>query len=493
MARGASSRRALTSPADTVVTAGAGLAAALVALGLTLAAPAGSLAHNLLPGVAAVFAAGLFLSPRYEQSLLLFLLYIGLADGYLKLSTGIPNITLLRDLLLYSIVGGAAVRLIVRRDRLTVPPMTGLVIAWVVIVLVQIFNPNGQTLSHGLTSARQHLEFVPLFFFGYAILRTNGRLRAVLTAAVVVAVGNAIANIVQFNLTPAQLASWGPGYAALVNGTGTATARIFSNGVGGAFVRPFGLGGDFGFGGIVCAFAVGPALALVILARNNKLGLAVAVPGLAFAIIGLATSGSRTSAIGAVIAALAFSALSIVSRKSVVSLLTVAVVGAGAYWLVANFASQNQQSGLTRFESVAPDKVVGTTLDSRGGSLATIPSFALAHPLGVGLGTLGPAASQGDLSVGVDTGANAENEVSFLLAEVGIGGALILMTLLVASVGWSVRVVRACRDPVERVLLAGLTAPMFVLLIVSFTGTWSTASYTAGYFWLVAGAIVARR
>lgn len=482
--------RGLTPKAGSLGVVAAALAAAVASVLLVTAAPPGSVVNAALPAAAVIVAGVMFISPRYDRSLLFFLLYIGLADGYLKLSTGIANTTLLRDVFLYSITAGAVMGMLARRERVRLPAMTGFVIAWLVIVLVQVFNPEG-ALLHGLQATRQHLEFVPLFFFGYALLRTNGRLRALLLAAVVIAAANGIVNLIQFNLTPEQLASWGPGYSALVLGTDGTSARVFVDAsTGTVFVRPFGLGGDFGFGGIVCVFAVAPALALAVLARRSKLGLAVAVPGLAITVIGLVTSQSRTSVVGAIVVALAFSALSLVSRKAVISLLTVVALGGGAYLLVSSFAAAHKDSGLARYESIAPRKLVDTSLQSRGGSLASIPAFVSEHPLGVGLGTLGPAATQGRLEQ--DTGANAENEFSFLLAEVGLPGALVLVGLMLVLLRAVVRVVRSCRDPVERLLLAGLTAPLLFLLVTSFTATWSTAAYTASYFWLVAGAVAAR-
>jgi hypothetical protein len=482
--------RALTPKAGSLGLAVAALGAALASVGLVAVGPTGSVVNTVLPAGAVIVAGVMFFSPRYDGSLLFFLLYITLADGYLKLSTGISNVTLLRDVFLYSIAAGAALRILARRDRMVLPPWTGLVIAWVAIVLIQVFNPNGTPL-HGLSATRQHLEFVPLFFFGYALLRTNGQLRTLLLVAVVVAAANGIVNLIQFTLTPEQLASWGPGYSELLLGTGGTSARVFADAAtGSVFVRPFGLGGDFGFGGIVCAFAVAPALALIVLARRSKLGLAIAVPGLAIAVIGLVTSQSRTSAVGAIIVAVGFCALSLVSRRAVISLLTVAALAGGAYLLVSSFVAAHEDSGLTRYESIAPSKLVDTTLESRGGSLASIPRFVSEHPLGIGLGKLGPAAAQGRPEQ--ETGANAENEFSFLLAELGVPGVVVLFGLMLMLARAIVRVVRSSRDPVERLLLAGLTAPMMFLAVTSFTATWSTAAYTASYFWLVAGAIAAR-
>src|SRR3954454_9990019 len=49
----------------------------------------------------------MFLSERYEVTLLVLTLYLGLLDGFLKLKTGSQLTTLGRDLLLYAIVAGA--------------------------------------------------------------------------------------------------------------------------------------------------------------------------------------------------------------------------------------------------------------------------------------------------------------------------------------------------------------------------------------------------
>jgi hypothetical protein len=449
----------------------------------------GSIVQVFVVIAGVLLAGGLCASARYERSLLIYVLYIGVLDGYLKLSTGIANITLLRDLLLYSIVAGAVYRFLGQRRHAAPAPLLGFVIAWVAIVAVQIFNP-GSTLGHAFQASRQHLEFVPLFFFGYFVMNSQGRIRALLVVAVIVAAANAVANIVQFNLTPAQFSQWGPGYQALISGAGGVSARSFKGPTGVELVRPFGLGGDFGFGAITCAFAVGPALALIVLARHNKRALAIALPGLALIVVGLVTGQSRASVLGAVIGAVAFCALAIVSRKAVISLLVVAALGGATYLVVSSLASSTSQSGLARYGSIAPSKVV-TTVSARGTSLSGVPAFAAAHPLGTGLGTLGPAASASGAHADV-SGANSENEFSFLLAEVGVPGLLVLLSLLVALVITAIRVVRSCASHVDRLLLAGFVTPLFFLAVTWFSGTSTTGSYTSSYFWFTSGVLAAQ-
>src|SRR3954462_11089472 len=78
-----------------------------VSLSVAIALPAAPFALLLTP----VFGAtciSMFVSERYEWSLAVLLLYVALVDGFVRLTTGIPELTLLRDGLLYAIVLAAA-------------------------------------------------------------------------------------------------------------------------------------------------------------------------------------------------------------------------------------------------------------------------------------------------------------------------------------------------------------------------------------------------
>ncbi len=141
------------------------------------------------------------------------MLYIGLADGYLKLKTGSSHATLLRDVLLYAITVGAIVRLAVRGETIRWPPLSGWVLAWVIVVAAQIANPENGTLAHSIASVRPHAEWVPLFFLAYFVMRSRARLRAFLLILLVIAAANGVVGLIQVNLTPGQLADWGPGYS----------------------------------------------------------------------------------------------------------------------------------------------------------------------------------------------------------------------------------------------------------------------------------------
>src|SRR5579863_7555980 len=107
------------------------VAVALVAVGALAAGVLGVVAfksshtffHLGAPVLLAAVAAWMFVSERYEITLSVLVLYLGLLDGFLKLKTGSSIATLGRDVLLYSIASGAVVRLLVRRRRVRLPKL----------------------------------------------------------------------------------------------------------------------------------------------------------------------------------------------------------------------------------------------------------------------------------------------------------------------------------------------------------------------------------
>jgi len=98
-----------------------------------------------------------------------------------------------------------------------------LVILFVALVLAETFNPNTHGLVKALGGYRQQLEFVPFFFFGYAVMRTKARLRKMFIVLGVIALANGIVSTYQTKIGLGQLAAWGPGYRELVFGEGGVT------------------------------------------------------------------------------------------------------------------------------------------------------------------------------------------------------------------------------------------------------------------------------
>src|SRR5207249_1531654 len=126
------------------------------------------------------------------------------------------------------------------------------------------------SLLHTLGGLRPHLEWVPLFFLGYAVMRTTRRLRIFLSLLLVVTTINGAVALVQYELTPEQLSTWGPGYAELLHGTGSLSERVSYRTDDKRRVRPFGLGSDTGFSGSLAIIAAPAAMALIALGRRRS-------------------------------------------------------------------------------------------------------------------------------------------------------------------------------------------------------------------------------
>ena len=440
--------------------------------------------HEALPVLLVPLAAWLFFSERYEITLAVLLLYLGLFDGFVKLASGSSVATLGRDVLLYSITLGAAARMALRQTPLTLPPLGGIVVAWFAVCVMQVANPSDLSVVHAVASLRQHLEFVPLFFLGYAMLRTERRLTGLLLLLLIVAAVNGIVGLIQSGLSPQQLATWGPGYSKLELGTGGLVARTFVNAAGLAQVRPPGLGGEDGFGGFICLIAVpGAVVLLSSLRRGLKLGWLL-IPATILAIAGIVTSQTRLDVVGSVIALFAFLALTVTSRRGVTVLVLTAVVGLAGVSVVPGLVSNSAN----RYSSISPSRILGTAVAARQGTLALIPTYSATYPLGAGIGSVGPA---GGTSIGGSTLAkalNGESEFTFLLIETGIPGLLVMLTFVLVTLRAAFALRRVADPGLQRSLMA-LTAVLISLLACWLFGAVTANSPGSPFMWLASGGL----
>jgi O-antigen/teichoic acid export membrane protein len=463
---------------------------ALLAAELALSAAAVALVTRLhistttalLIPVVAFAALWLFFNPRPEVSLALLLIYLGVFDGFLKLKTGSSTITVARDVFLWLIALGMLARKVIRREGLFFPRHTALVLLFVAIVLMQTLNPSSAGLRADVGGFRQHLEFVPLFFMAPNVLGSASRLRAFFALLLFAAFVNGIVGVIQFNLSPGQLASWGPGFAQLINGTGAfaGAGRVFASATGQAHPRPPALGSDEGFGGLLGALAIPGGLVLLNQVRALR-GRLLVIIGLLGAVAGVVTSQARLAVAVAVAAALAYALLtaSTPGRRRQVWTLGVALVV--VYAFVALFVSANSTSGIfSRYADIS----ASAFSQSRGSSLAVVPQYILDYPFGNGIGRSGPAAGFG----GSASGLNAENEFNLLIIEVGVPGLLVILLLWLKTLGDGVRTAFLRRDD-----YGGCIAAM-VAGLAGGTIAWVAATTTVNtplspYFWLAAGVV----
>jgi hypothetical protein len=467
---------------QTVLLGGVAVAAAVL-VGLLGVQSQHAFTHEAVPLLLVPLALWLFFSERYEVTLAVLLLYLGLLDGVLKLASGSTVATLGRDIMLYAITLGAVLRMMLRKTALTLPPFTGIVLAWVAVSVMQVANPSDVSLTHAVASLRQHLEFVPLFFFGFLVLRSEHRIAGLLVLLVIVGTVNGIVDVIQTSLTPAQLSSWGPGYAILEHGTRILAARIFVNAAGQAQVRPPGLGSSDGFGGMMCLVALPGAIACLSGARRQvKFGWLV-IPATMLTILGIVTSQTRLDIVGAVIAVVAFLALTITSRRGLTALLATTLVAVAGYLVLSTFIA----GSANRYSSIAPSKLVSTVISNRGSNFVLIPKYIADYPLGAGLGTVGPA--RGTSFSGKQPPAlNGESEFTFVLVETGIPGLLVILAFLLTAIRAGLALRRVAAPALQACLMA-LTAVLIAIAAAFFFTPATADSPTAPFLWLSGGCL----
>jgi hypothetical protein len=425
----------------------------------------------------------LALSERYSLSLVVLGLYLGLADGFVKLSFASQNVTVLRDVLLYSIVAGVMARLVIRRTPVVLPPGTVMVLAIVVCVLVQVMNPATESFAHGLQSIRQHVEFVPLFFFGFYLVGTKGGIRVFLTLLVIIGAVNGVVGSYQATLTPEELSRWGPGYEATYSRASRDDARLFVDESGQDRVRPAGLGGDAGFSGAVGGLGAIAAIALI-LSGAAKRWRWLMILGLVLCGAGVATSNARVAVLAAVVGVTAL-VLLVASGRTRTRAIAAGVIGVSAFFAVTTLVGSSDGIG-ERYASITPDRVVATTFEYRAPVLALIPQYAGDFPLGAGLGSVGPAGSRATIQKGL----NSESTPTFLLIELGLPGFVLVLGGTAALLLLIVTRVPRLPDLETKILLAGAAAGFVALVSTFIAGIGTAATPNSAYLWAVAGVLV---
>ena len=435
-----------------------------------------------------VLTAWCFTHRRVDLTLAALGLYLGLLDGYIKLRTGSPFATLGRDVLVVAIAGGALARTLSTGKPLPIPPLGGLVIAFSALVLVQFFNPLGdRSVSSAVKGVRQHLEFVPLFFLGYAFIRTENHLQKLMLILVICAGAGGFVSYLQSTLTPEQFADWGPGYRERVLGTGefAGAPRVAHGEAGAQAVRPFGLGSDIG-GGAVAATLGLPALIALLMAGGSRLRL-LTIPLSIGVALAVATAGTRAGIVSTVVAALFFGLLSATSKNMFRSFLGLIAALALVYGAFQFLGSENQAA--KRSESIAPTRVLSTFSDERGSSLLAFGDYALEFPLGLGIGSSGPAALAARAGDPSAKQFNSETQWNFLVIELGLIGVAIFLILTFRVMALALTRIRRLAAPALRLQLAALAAPMFGLFAAGFAGPTTTSVPPAPYLWLVTGVL----
>jgi hypothetical protein len=481
----------------------AGLLAASLALAISVAMPtpsAASAAEVLGGMIGVVGVLALMLSTRYTVTLTLLTLYLGLLDGPIKLLTGSKYASGFRDVLMISIGLGMLMRLSRRREPMTLPALSGWVLAFAAVVLVEALNPSTGGLLKAIAGYRQELEFVPLFFFGYVIVRNRQRFRQLFLILGVIALANGMVSAVQWRLSPSALAGWGPGYAERITGRGGRT--YVSEGV--AHPRPPGLGSDAGFGGGIGVIALPGLIALLTVGRmRRKWPVLLCCLG---ALIAIATCASRSSVINLVVELAAFFALSMLVRIRLTRALSgLAVIAALIVLVVAGLIVVDgvgifkRQISLTNVAGAVSAEATGEEREEgeQGGGdakvkhLNQIPGDLLHEPFGLGLGTAGAVAGfGGKVAKTIEqekvSGGSAYN---LLAVELGLPGLFLWVGLTISVLVLALTRLKHVVDPELRVYLVAIVAAFVALTVQGFAGPTLAVTPPGAYLWFAPGVL----
>ena len=463
-----------------------------VAMGISVATPKPNffLEVGLLVGGCTVVA--LASISRLEVTVTVLALYLGLMDGPIKLLSASQSASAIRDILIVAVSIGALVRMMSRKERITAPPLTVWVAAFVGLVLIEAFNPKTAGILKVLGGYRQNLEWIPFFFFGYALIRSRQRFRKMFIILGVIALVNGIVSTYQITLSPGQLSAWGPGYSEKINGNvnpetgvGVTGRKYISEGVG--RVRPPGLGGDSGFGGGIGVIALPCTLALLATGRRRQRRYMVLTLG---ALVAVGTGLGRLQVVGAVVAIASFVLLSLSAGKRVTRPLGVLLaIAALAVPLGALFVTSVGTSVFSRYESIAPNKVVETSASYKEKSLALIPHYIQSAPFGFGLGTAGPAVGFGGKVAGLleGHGVTAETQYNFVEDEFGAPGLFLWLALTVEICILILRRLPRIGDIDIRIDLAAVFAVFLAHVVMGIRGAFMVSAPSAAFFWFSLG------
>lgn len=468
-----------------------GLVPLAVALGVTREVANPSILLTLGVMLAALGVLALMVSTRYAVTLALVALYLGLLEGPVKLGSGGGALaSASRDVLIFAVSLGAVVRILASRERVRLPPLSGWVVAFAALVLVESFNPHTHGVLKVLGGFRQQLEWMPFFFFGYLLMRSKERFRKYFLLLGVIALANGVVGTYQSRLSPTQLASWGPGYQELAKGGGAKGlgGRSYrSEGV--ARVRPPALGSEAGFGGGVGVLALPAILALLAAVRTRRRWVVTLL--CLGALAGVATSASRTAVIGTSVAMLGFALLSLSAgrraRRPLVALLVVIGLAVAVFSVLA----ATEGAGVfSRYATIAsPEKAATTSVDTKERTLTQIPSDIANEPFGAGLAVVGAATGFGGVNkVTIEEhSASAESQYNSVVLELGVVGLLLWVALTIKLAALVVRGLRRIEDLELRIDLAAVFAVPLAYVVMGFSGPTTYTSPAGPAFWFAVG------
>jgi hypothetical protein len=440
---------------------------------------------------------------RISTAFLILILYLGVAEGYLKLmSSGslfyVAYAT--RSILTVAIIINLLVKAYNRKlndigYRLSWPPFSLLIAFYLVWCIISIFHPEGINLINSVAGVRPHIEFVPFYFIGFIVCQKEPQwFIKLLIVLVLIGVLNSVAAIHQYKVGPDHLPQvWGAGYEKLVHGIHdsqyemqtvrdqtTYSSRIYYDNNYNPQLRPPGLGSDHTFPAMVAQISIFAILVLLFYYLKTRnywlLGFLMMSDFLLFA--GIIVSASRSYLLLTIVGlsvGLLFYTREILSgqKLKIIVLIIIAATVLGGNYAIKSYLSE---SVYDRFQNIStPEKLYTRLEEEKFSNWDFTRKYIFESPLGRGLGKVGPGAAFFARPDDILSFGNGETEVNYFLSELGVVGLLLFYIILIGTFLKSTVIMRhSSPDSYQRLSSMIVFLYLLIFFLNSFWGTGAT-------------------
>lgn len=428
--------------------------------------------------LAAVVALVMLALPT-ERALLVVFGYAAF-HGLAKLFTNYqPVVYASLDLLFLLLLANWVLRERWRADAKWPPALLpiALFVIWTLLILLAPIS----NIVIGLGSLKSYILPIGLYFVAYRTLQSRDQLQRFFALTVTITAIMAVFAIVQHQLGPKVVASWGPGFARTINSSN----QWYSPTLAAPVFRPFSTTPDPYAAALYMMIGVLATLAILRPRQGERRWLLPVAGALLLAgyAMTLLVIGVRQVWYETVIGVVVLAICGGVSASGARSLLL-------ALALAITFAVSSVAVG-DRLASVS--QPLDAYVTERGGYMYLILPSIEQFPFGRGLGTAGVAPDQLQRIFGLtDAGTfiGADNMFLVMVYESGVVGLALFVLLNVTLLVCAFRALRQLRDPRLRALGAGLFAIMIAVVATYFGGGAFMTTPSNYYFWFAAGALM---
>ncbi len=355
-------------------------------------------------------------------------------------------------------------------------PAAGPVKAFAVLACLMVFSPLTVPLIGlgGIISYVLPIVFFPLAFYE---LRITGRVQAFLALTVALSLVGSALTLIFVALGPHGVAALGPAFAQDALNPGNVYFDARGQNVG---WFPLQVVSN------VIGYMVALILLVALLARGGAwsrgVSLVVTAPAAMLLATALIASGVRVTISGGAVGILV---VGLVGRHRAVLPALVGITFAG---IVLNIVTGlTHGAGIVRFATLL-DPAQALQSSNRTSLLQQIVPLAIDHPLGQGMGRVGPGA--GDVigaSGAAITRLGYDNMLLAIMSELGVLGGILLVVIAIMFIAYEWRTYRGLTDPSLKSIALGCTAATIALTATWIAGPTLMQAPGSIYYWALPG------